>query len=802
MSPVWQAWERWLGNGTVAAGSGRVETTIQATWPAPVGIVGPVFIAIAALVWLVYWREYSSAGRGWRLVLATIRTLLMALVLWQLYGWTAQRHHTDRADVVIVIDNSTSMSIADSNDNASLLAETKQRLARLKLDHATRLNLAKVLLLEHDRALLTELERRYNVRCYLAGASARAVETDLSGDRSRLSAIIADQPSSRLGDSLCDVLEGQRGHRTAAVIFLTDGVTTEGKSLAAAAQDARRKTVPLYVVGLGSDRPPRDLRIADLLADETAFVGDWLNFEVSLAGEGFHGDAVLTLKRAGARETLAEQSVALDNPPTGQTVRLTHRADTAGEFEYVVEVTPQAGETKLDNNQLTRKVVVREEAIRVLLVQAYPSYEFRFLKQMLVRELNAGQADGGKAKGVRTVLQEADPAYVESDISALRTFPVNRDELFAYDVLIFGDVNPALLSPSMMNNIHEFVTVRGGGLVFIAGPRYTPLAYQGTPLAPLFPVQLNTVSVSEPHLPLTKEFRPRLTPLGLASPALQLADAPAGNERLWRDELPPLRWFVHAPDVHPGVRVLAEHPESRNADGTPLPLICLQFSGAGKVLFHATDETHRWRFRAGDVYFARYWVQAIRALCRAQRLAGNRAAELSTDRRSYRRGEAALIRVRFLDDRQAPADDTAVSIVLQSERGDRRTIALRRHVLDRGVFEGSTGPLGDGDYRVWLVTPTLEGNMPAQEFMVAAPPGELARTQMDAAELQRVAKISGGRFYTFATAGRLLAELPRGREVHLDALPPTAIWNSPLVAGLFVALLMTEWLLRRRIGML
>src|SRR6185295_16421130 len=101
------------------------------------------------------------------------------------------------------------------------------------------------------------------------------------------------------------------------------------------------------------------------------------------------------------------------------------------------------------------KVVVRDEIIRVLLVQAYPSFEFRFLKQMLLRELNRTQSADGKAAGFRTVLQEADLEYVETDKTAERTFPASRDELFQYDVLIFGDVNPALLSPTIMNNIYE-----------------------------------------------------------------------------------------------------------------------------------------------------------------------------------------------------------------------------------------------------------------------------------------------------------------------------------------------------------
>jgi hypothetical protein len=400
------------------------------------------------------------------------------------------------------------------------------------------------------------------------------------------------------------------------------------------------------------------------------------------------------------------------------------------------------------------------------------------------------------------VLQEADLEYVDTDKSAERVFPVSRDELFSYDVLIFGDVNPALLSPSIMQNVYEFVTVRGGGLVFIAGPRHTPLAYRDSPLAPLFPMDIDAVSVPDLDASVTDSFRPRLTPLGQTSPTMQLADSPAASDRLWREGLPPLRWLATVQGVRPGVRVLAEHPTKVGEGGTPLPVICLQFVGAGKVLFHATDETYRWRFRAGDVYFARYWIQSIRYLCRAKLLAAGRAAELTTDRQEYRRGEAVRLRVRFFDDRLAPQTDDGVVVVVQREGGERRNITLRRNATARGVFEGAAGALADGKYRAWIASPTLEGQPPSQEFQITAPPGELARTRMDAAELTGAAKISFGKFYRFGQTGKLLDDLPRGRQVRIESLPPKPLWNAPLLAGLFVVLIAAEWLLRKRVGLL
>ncbi len=560
--------------------------------------------------------------------------------------------------------------------------------------------------------------------------------------------------------------------------------------------------MPLFFVGLGNDKPPRDLRLHDLLADDVVFVGDLVNLECKLTAEGFEGPANVRLRLKGVTAPVAQQTVTVPKGGGTQSVRLAHRPDKEGEYEYTIEVEPQSGEVNTQNNSLTRTVKVTEEVIRVLLVTAGPSYEFRALKTMLERELNRGETSEEKSeRGFRTVLQEADPAYVDTDKSAERIFPVSRDELFRYDVLILADMNPAFLSPSVMSNIQEFVTVRGGGVVFIAGPKYMPLAFQNTPLATVLPMEFASVQVPEPSQPLTEAFHPRITPLGLASPALQLADSPAQNPKVWQETLEPLYWFVSIGDLRPGVRVLAEHPTKTGAGGYPLPLITLQLIGAGKVVFHATDETHRWRFRIGDVHFARYWIQTIRYLSRAKLLGTSRGAELTSDRQQYRRGETVRLRVRFLDDRLAPPQDDGVAAVLEREGGRRVNLTLRRDAANRGTFEGSAGNLADGKYRVWMATPTLEGQPPRAEFVVSSPPGELARLQMNAAEMRAAAQASGGKFFSYSQADALAASLPKGRQVRIESLPPQPLWNAPILAGAFVVLLTGEWLLRKRWGL-
>ena len=53
-----------------------------------------------------------------------------------------------------------------------------------------------------------------------------------------------------------------------------------------------------------------------------------------------------------------------------------------------------------------------------------------------------------------------------------------------------------------------------------------------------------------------------------------------------------------------------------------------------------------------------------------------------------------------------------------------------------------------------------------------------------------------------ADAGRLLDELPPGRQVPIESLPPQVLWNQWWLLLTFLGLLVAEWILRKRKGML
>jgi hypothetical protein len=183
-------------------------------------------------------------------------------------------------------------------------------------------------------------------------------------------------------------------------------------------------------------------------------------------------------------------------------------------------------------------------------------------------------------------------------------------------------------------------------------------------------------------------------------------------------------------------------------------------------------------------------------------LGKERTAELTVDRREYRRGESARLRVRFLDERRAPSDDDGVVVMIEHEGHPNRRLPLVRDPSHRGIFEGVVSKPADGKYHLWITSPALDDKTASADFRVVPPPGEFERVQMDYQDLKRAAEETKGHVYTIADASKLLDDLPEGQEVPIESLPPKVLWNHWLVLFVLVTVLTGEWITRKFKGML
>ena len=777
-------------------GLGR-DVVYSASWQPPVWVPFLLLVTACVVVFVLYKRERRSVGIFRCGLLICCRLATVGVVVFMLFGWMRREYQTVLPDLVVLIDNSKSMShedpLVDVDSRERLLRELRQ----VGLSNAARINLARLVLLERGELLFKRLASNYNLQLYHLVSGDRGQPTLTTGHAVR--AIVADGKSSQLGDRVRELLDYQRGRETVAMVVFSDGITTEGELLSEVAEDARQQGVPLYVVQLGNSRSLRDLRISDLVADRTVFPHDLVTVSVNLHAAGFSvADVHVRLREEGTSTPVTQAVISL-NANQSRRVELSFRPDVEGVFNYVVEVDPQTEEQELANNQLSYTLVVQDYRIHVLFVQDYPSYEWRYLTTLLGRTLQRN-ASPGQSIELTTVLHQAEAEFVAESTMTLDTLTNEILDPKEIDVVVFGDVDPTRMSQELMERLRQFVVEHGGGIAFLAGPRFTPLAYRETPLAALLPIDLTKTRLPNATNTVAEElaFQVRLTALGKTTGFMRLVDDAQENQRVWGG-FPQLHWMLETSGVPPAARVLAIHPSRTAESGEPFPLICMQFVGRGKTVFHATDESYRWsRHPEGEQHYARYWLQLIRYLCPSRNEAAGALVKLQAARDQYRLGDSVGIVLQFNDETLSPAGDDGAVVVVQRQGGRRHRVAMSRVDNRRGEFAGKISALPVGEYRIWLAEPGLRERSPTAQFVVRNADDELVRLQVDPEELKAAAERSGGRYYAGTEARRLARDLPAGKQVRMQALPPTSAWNTWWLATLFVGLLILEWALRKR----
>jgi hypothetical protein len=704
----------------------------------------------------------------------------------------------------------------DSADAVKLREELTGIDARVQdLNTPHRLNLVKALLATGDGAWVQTFVGRRQMRVHVYRVAGQATQMAELNDREGCEKLLADLDdvmptgeSSQLGTGVESVLKAFRGGSLNAIVMFTDGVTTKGDDMPAAGKLAARAGVPLYLIGVGDAAEPPDLILDDLRAEDSVNVNDRLVIEARVAaqGPGMPDSVPVTLSeiKDGRSVEITRETVRLD--PTGKPVkvRFVHQPKEAGEKTFVVEIPVQPEESDTGNNRIEHRVTVLEaKKLRVLLVEGYPRYDFRYVKALFEREAAGG---GVKAIEVDSYLLSAHPDHPKQDRTSISRFPT-PEELRKYDVVILGDVDPRNLprAESNLDSLAKYVRDHGGGLLMLAGEQSSPHNFRNTPLADVMPVVCDGPPPEPSREPIRDGFRPRLTPAGQSHPLFRFKTEEAESAEVW-NQLPPLYWSAKGYRRKLAAEVLAVHPD-RPAEPQPggardefHPLVLQQFVGAGRVLFIGFDDTWRWRLRESEVRFNQFWLQAVRALARGR--VGR--IEVRTDRKVYRRDDPVRVTVRFPDDAPAPEGPVRVTVDRRPPKvgggePETQTVQLAPREGTRATFEALLTRTPEGDYAFTLSTPAPPGTRPKTEARILPPPGELDRIQLNEQDLQRAARESRGAYYALDKADEIPDEMPSGPRVALDQpCEPLSLWNHWGMFALVLGLLTAEWVMRKK----
>jgi hypothetical protein len=721
---------------------------------------GLLAVALAA-TWLIYLRTAALPVRE-RLALALLRSLavIAAALLLLRPEWIHDAVRQVRPEVIVLVDDSASMDIRDVGTQQSGGTGRRSRAA-----------------VAHELIagpVLADLARQADLRCYRFDSGLEAITPGAPRTADDLDR--PERQATRCGDALAEAVARSSGATVAGVVLFSDGASNDGRDPLAVAERLGRRGIPIYPVGLGQSDPD-DVAVHHMVVQDVVFAGDRVPVRVQLSSRGFENrTAMLRVLRDGV-EVAAQQLVLAGGQ---QQARIEFTApESAGSGELTVAVEPLPNEASADNNAVQRSVRVADQRLRVLCVEGSPRWEFRYLRAILKRDPRLE---------VRFVTTEGDAELASRAKDHLAQIPDDPDQLFAYDLVILGDVRLGALSPVQLDLVHDLVRNQGGALIALAGPKHLPAAYLDTPIAAMLPVW-PAAGVWEP---IDDAAYPALTPAGESSTIMQLIEADDRNRALWAS-IRPLSRLPPLGGAKPGAQVLAEVAAAGRA-GAAAPLIAWHRYGQGKVLFVGTDRLFRLREGVGDVYHARFWSQAIQFLA-LSRLMGENARLRYAVTGAGRVGMPMTIHLHASDEQYAPMTVAQQGVRITRVDDDRAQELPMLPVPGRpGVYQAAYVPDAPGRYRVGAPE-GVAGAHPV-ECTITAGSAEPAVVAMQQGQLARIAELSGGRLLAVEDLPRLptlITATPRAEtQAQRLRLFDHWLWLLPLVG-----LLLAEWTWRR-----
>ena len=766
---------RWLlGIDGVPADATSTRVVFESPMP------GWAWFLILCACFAVAWWSYARlrGARSGRIALGVLRAALLVLVV-VLLAAPALRiaRETVEADWVLVLaDRSRSMTIRDAGPPSAPIERDK--------------TLRDALTGAQDTWNKIATERRLVWLGFAGGAF------DLEAVGPNTEGVVLGLPSgdrTRLDDALSQALQRAAARPISGIIVFTDGRTSAPPSRATVRR-LQAAAARVFVVPLGSSEARGDLAIAKVDTPKRAFVRDEVPVEVEIERPNpdvASAKATVRLVDAisGATITSADVPAFADGEST-KTVTLLAKTDAAGQRDWRIELDAGPADLVTENNQRDARIDIVDRPLRVLYVDGYPRWEYRYLKNLLVRESTIESS---------ILLLSADRDFAQEGTMPIARLPRTQEEFSLFDLIIIGDVPAGYFTPEQLEGIRDQVAQRGTGLLWLGGERATPKSWEGTPLAELLPMRA-PLALSAVGVPVNMIVAPAATKLGLLKlgggdswPA-ELADPKVGWSRLeWAQNIPPEQLKPTAETLAFGSPIGGE-----GTSVAEVPLVIAMKYGAGEVVYVATDEIWRWRYGRGERYTEQVWLPLVRMLGREALAGGGEAATLRAIPSRVQLGQSVRVELVLNDARLAESSvgrtDGPVAAQVTSPDGGRTIEVELTRTGRTGEFAVSIAPEEIGRHQVRVVSGTASGS--EVTFECDRPDEELRRAAADHSLLQQLAEDTGGAVVTPEDLANLPQLLPK-RSVVTEQATLDPLWDSPLALILVIFLATTEWLGRR-----
>ncbi|MDZ7265784.1 MAG: glutamine amidotransferase [candidate division KSB1 bacterium] len=727
---------------------------------------------LLVLVWLAYRRTTAPLLPRWRAGLMLLRLAALALLAFCLLepALSVTTVVSQKSSVLLLLDNSQSMAIADGSGGRRRIDQIAAWLGEASQANSMRARL------------------QQNFRLEVRQFSSAVAPLPDAGQ------LQAGGASTNLAHALEYAGRQAQLGTLSGVVLVSDGAASAGADPLSAARALVAAKVPLFTVGVGT-KISKDVQIAKVDAARLVLENAMVEVNTLIQARGYAGRQVEVELREGDT-VIKRQPLVLQERSTRATLQFA--PPQPGFAHYRVSLPQLPGELVTANNHKSFLLDSRNRLGRVLYVEELHPWEYKFIARAVA---------GDPALQLTSLLKTGTDKFLRLGLrhggELAGGFPKSRSELFGYQAVVLGSMPASFFSTEQLQLLTAFVAERGGGFLMLGGRHaFGQGEYQRTPVADLLPVELPPFSAADGRAiapQLHEEFRFTPTAEYLTRPLLQLDADPVKNAQMW-EKLPLLQGYNPLGPAKPGATVLAVHPLHRPE--SPRILLATQRYGRGRTAVLATSSTWRWQMHLDhrDQTHERFWRQLLHWLS----LQSPDPVTVELDRESFSPGEDLTLHIEVRDSAYVPVAEAGVSVKITAPDGEVVTLNASPDLSAGGArYAARYQTTREGLHTVEVFAYHHAGQFLGRAetaFLVEPSQAELANADLQTALLQRLAEITGGRYFHIDQSQDLPDAITVARS-SFAKLTEHDIWDAPIFFLLLVALLASEWFLRRSRGL-
>jgi hypothetical protein len=550
-----------------------------------------------------------------------------------------------------------------------------------------------------------------------------------------------------------------------SIILISDGIVTEGSNPLFSSNIQKQN---IHTIGIGDTIETSDLLVKNIIANNIVYKNNPTIISAEITSKNL-SDFETTVKLFYGSKIIAAKKVIIKQSDEIYPIDFEVTPNKIGNLRYKVQIDGFESEKFKENNVYPFQLEVLKDKLKIGLLANKPGYDVKFVKQILKSEENFSLTSFTKIKPSSYEVRLIQNIIDSSDVLILIDFPDKNipQALFEYSI---NNLN------KKRTPICFFVTTQTNrNSTQLLKTRFPDISYR-----------FNNQFVNVFAVPTTT---------GKLNSAFNIFDSSELNDLFWQN-CAPIEYNYSNIKLGTTDKILLQTKNNQNRS----VLISNTNKDINNLLFFGSG-FWRWKFllsedRQFSYAFETLLINLIKWISKHP---GIKNINIDVNKKALPLGEELVANIQFYNAAFNPVTDGEIKIQISGPSGE---FEAKANNTGNGIYTWQYSPFVEGSYQIKASAFKNDVFLGENEIEINVLPvnNEFVYTRQDANFLNKLAKSTGGKYFTVDNYKDIIPIIPKTpRTISLTV--NYDLWNKLYTLLLIIFLLSVEWFIRKRKGL-